>query len=53
MYITYYNLSDEFQSEKIAIALGIFSSILSGGAVIGLLLGRCINENFEGRPHSY
>jgi MFS family permease len=35
-----------FPPKKLAIAQGIFSSTLSGGAVIGLLLGGSIIENF-------
>lgn len=36
----------KFSPEKLAIAQGIFSSTLSGGAVIGLLVGGSIIENF-------
>jgi MFS family permease len=39
-------IRDKFAPEKLAIAQGIFSSTLSGGAVIGLLLGGSIVENF-------
>jgi MFS family permease len=39
-------IRDKFPPEKLAIAQGIFSSTLSGGAVIGLLLGGSIVENF-------
>jgi MFS family permease len=39
-------IRDKFHPEKLAIAQGIFSSTLSGGAVIGLLLGGSIVENF-------
>jgi MFS family permease len=36
----------KFPPEKLAIAQGIFSSTLSGGAVIGLVLGGSIVDNF-------
>src|SRR5215210_6591729 len=39
-------IRDKFSPEKLAVAQGIFSSTLSGGAVIGLLLGGSIVENF-------
>jgi MFS family permease len=39
-------IRDKFSPEKLAIAQGIFSSTLSGGAVIGLILGGSIIENF-------
>jgi MFS family permease len=39
-------IRDKFPPDKLAIAQGIFSSTLSGGAVIGLLLGGSIVENF-------
>ncbi|HET6799753.1 MAG TPA: MFS transporter [Nitrososphaeraceae archaeon] len=39
-------IRDKFPPEKLAIAQGIFSSTLSGGAVIGLILGGSIIENF-------
>jgi MFS family permease len=39
-------IRDKFPAEKLAIAQGIFSSTLSGGAVIGLILGGSIIENF-------
>ena len=42
-------LRDKFPSEKLAIAQGIFSSTLSGGAVIGLIIGGTIVENFGWR----
>ena len=42
-------LRDKFPSEKLAIAQGIFSSTLSGGAVIGLIIGASIVENFGWR----
>jgi MFS family permease len=42
-------LRDKFPPEKLAIAQGIFSSTLSGGAVIGLILGGSIIENFGWR----
>ncbi len=39
-------IRDKFPPEKLAIAQGIFSSTLSGGAIIGLILGGIIIENF-------
>ena len=42
-------LRDKFPSEKLAIAQGIFSSTLSGGAVIGLIIGGTIVEGFGWR----
>ena len=42
-------LRDKFPSEKLAIAQGIFSSTLSGGAVIGLIIGGTIVEDFGWR----
>ena len=39
-------IRDKFATEKLAIAQGIFSSTLSGGAIIGLILGGSIIENF-------
>jgi MFS family permease len=42
-------LRDKFPPKKLAIAQGIFSSTLSGGAVIGLLLGGSIVESFGWR----
>ncbi|MGC2426428.1 MAG: MFS transporter [Nitrososphaeraceae archaeon] len=42
-------LRDKFPSEKLAIAQGIFSSTLSGGAVIGLIIGASIVEDFGWR----
>jgi MFS family permease len=42
-------LRDKFPPKKLAIAQGIFSSTLSGGAVIGLILGGSIVENFGWR----
>ena len=42
-------LRDKFPPEKLAIALGIFSSTLSGGAVIGLITGGGIVESFGWR----
>jgi MFS family permease len=39
-------IRDKFAPEKLAIAQGIFSSTLSGGAIIGLILGGSIIENF-------
>lgn len=42
-------LRDKFPPEKLAIAQGIFSSTLSGGAVIGLIIGGSIVENFGWR----
>ena len=39
-------IRDKFQPEKLAVAQGIFSSTLSGGAIIGLILGGSIIENF-------
>ena len=40
-------IREKFPPEKLAIAQGIFSSTLSGGAVIGLLIGVSIIETFE------
>ena len=42
-------LRDKFPSGKLAIAQGIFSSTLSGGAVIGLIIGGTIVEDFGWR----
>lgn len=42
-------IRDKFPSEKLAIAQGIFSSTLSGGAVIGLVIGGTIVEDFGWR----
>jgi MFS family permease len=42
-------LRDKFPPKKLAIAQGIFSSTLSGGAVIGLLIGGSIVESFGWR----
>jgi MFS family permease len=42
-------LRDKFPSEKLAIAQGIFSSTLSGGAVIGLIIGSTIVDNYGWR----
>jgi len=42
-------LRDKFPPEKLAIALGIFGSTLSGGAVIGLIVGGSIVESFGWR----
>ena len=42
-------LRDKFPPEKLAIAQGIFSSTLSGGAVIGLIIGGSIVDNFGWR----
>ena len=42
-------LRDKFPPKKLAIAQGIFSSTLSGGAVIGLIIGGSIVENFGWR----
>jgi MFS family permease len=42
-------IRDKFPPEKLAIALGIFSSTLSGGAVIGLIIGGRIVESFGWR----
>jgi MFS family permease len=39
-------IREKFSQEKLAIAQGIFSSTLSGGAVIGLVFGGSIIENF-------
>lgn len=39
-------IREKFPPEKLAIAQGIFSSTLSGGAVIGLLIGGSIIETF-------
>ena len=45
-------IRDKFSPEKLAIALGIFSSTLSGDAVIGLIIGGSIVESF-GRVKKY
>src|SRR6185503_18224166 len=42
-------LRDKFPPEKLAIAQGIFSSTLSGGAVIGLIVGGSIVQSFGWR----
>jgi MFS family permease len=42
-------IRDKFPPEKLAIALGIFSSTLSGGAVIGLITGGTIVDSFGWR----
>jgi MFS family permease len=42
-------LRDKFSPEKLAIGQGIFSSTLSGGAVIGLIIGGGIVESFGWR----
>ena len=42
-------LRDKFPPEKLAIAQGIFSSTLSGGAVIGLIIGGSIVGSFGWR----
>ena len=42
-------LRDKFPPEKLAIAQGIFSSTLSGGAVIGLIIGGSIVDSFGWR----
>jgi MFS family permease len=42
-------LRDKFPSEKLAIAQRIFSSTLSGGAVIGLIVGGTIVDNYGWR----
>jgi MFS family permease len=42
-------LRDKFPPKKLAIAQGIFSSTLSGGAVIGLIIGGTIIQNFGWR----
>jgi MFS family permease len=42
-------IRDKFPPEKLAIAVGIFSSTLSGGAVIGLIIGGSIVESFGWR----
>jgi MFS family permease len=42
-------LRDKFPPAKLAIAQGIFSSTLSGGAVIGLIIGGIIVGNFGWR----
>jgi MFS family permease len=42
-------LRDKFPPKKLAIAQGIFSSTLSGGAVIGLIIGGSIVESFGWR----
>jgi MFS family permease len=42
-------LRDKFPPNKLAIAQGIFSSTLSGGAVIGLIMGGSIVESFGWR----
>ena len=42
-------LRDKFPVDKLAIAQGIFSSTLSGGAVIGLIIGGIIVDDFGWR----
>ena len=42
-------LRDKFPPKKLAIAQGIFSSTLSGGAVIGLIIGGSIVDSFGWR----
>ncbi|MGH9987602.1 MAG: MFS transporter, partial [Nitrososphaeraceae archaeon] len=42
-------IRDKFPPQKLAIAQGIFSSTLSGGAVIGLIIGGTIVESFGWR----
>lgn len=42
-------LRDRFPQSKLAIAQGIFSSTLSGGAVIGLIIGGIIVDDFGWR----
>ena len=42
-------IRDKFQPEKLAIGQGIFSSALSGGAVIGLIIGGGIVESYGWR----
>jgi MFS family permease len=42
-------IRDKFPPEKLAISVGIFSSTLSGGAVIGLIIGGSIVESFGWR----
>ena len=42
-------IRDKFPPEKLAIGQGIFSSTLSGGAVIGLLIGGGIVESYGWR----
>ena len=42
-------IRDTFGSEKLAVAQGIFSSMLSAGAVIGLVIGASVIENFGWR----
>jgi len=42
-------IRDKFIPEKLAVAQGIFSSMLSAGAVIGLVVGASIIENFGWR----
>jgi MFS family permease len=42
-------IRDKFPPERLAIAQGIFSSTLSGGAVIGLIIGGSIVESFGWR----
>jgi MFS family permease len=42
-------IRDKFPPQRLAIAQGIFSSTLSGGAVIGLIIGGIIVESFGWR----
>ena len=42
-------LRDKFPPKRLAVAQGIFSSTLSGGAVIGLIIGGSIVESFGWR----
>ncbi len=47
--ITFSIIRDKFPPEKLAIGQGIFSSTLSGGAVIGLIIGGGIVESYGWR----
>src|SRR5918999_2095089 len=42
-------IRDKFPPERLAVAQGMFSSTLSGGAVIGLIIGGGIVESFGDR----
>ncbi len=42
-------IRDKFVPEKLSVAQGIFSSMLSAGAVIGLVVGATVIENFGWR----
>ena len=47
--ITFSIIRDKFPPEKLAIGQGIFTSTLSGGGVIGLIIGGGIVESYGWR----